>query len=147
TGATGAAGVTGATGAAGSTGVTGATGAAGATGVTGATGATGPTGATGATGATGTVPGLGTPGGAGPANAGVDCVLGSVWLTAARWGQGMPANGQLLLINQYTALFSLLGTTYGGDGMTNFALPNLGSVTPNGLTYMICVNGAFPSPN
>lgn len=34
-------------------------------------------------------------------------------------------NGQLLPIRQYTALFSLLGTTYGGDGTTTFALPNL----------------------
>ncbi len=34
-------------------------------------------------------------------------------------------NGQLLPINQNQALFSLLGTTYGGDGRTNFALPNL----------------------
>jgi len=33
-------------------------------------------------------------------------------------------NGQLLPINQNQALFSLLGTTYGGDGRTNFALPN-----------------------
>ncbi len=32
--------------------------------------------------------------------------------------------GQLLPINQNTALFSLLGTTYGGNGQTNFALPN-----------------------
>lgn len=34
-------------------------------------------------------------------------------------------NGQLLPISQNTALFSLLGTTYGGDGKSNFALPNL----------------------
>lgn len=34
-------------------------------------------------------------------------------------------DGQLLPISQNTALFSLLGTTYGGDGRTNFALPNL----------------------
>ena len=34
-------------------------------------------------------------------------------------------NGQLLSISQNTALFSLLGTTYGGDGKSNFALPNL----------------------
>jgi len=34
-------------------------------------------------------------------------------------------NGQLLPISQNTALFSLLGTNYGGDGRTNFALPNL----------------------
>jgi microcystin-dependent protein len=34
-------------------------------------------------------------------------------------------NGQILPINQHTALFSLLGTTYGGDGRTTFALPDL----------------------
>jgi len=34
-------------------------------------------------------------------------------------------NGQLLPIDQYAALFSILGTTYGGNGTTNFALPNL----------------------
>jgi microcystin-dependent protein len=34
-------------------------------------------------------------------------------------------NGQILPISQNTALFSLLGTNYGGDGKTNFALPNL----------------------
>jgi microcystin-dependent protein len=34
-------------------------------------------------------------------------------------------NGQLLPINQNQALFSLLGTTYGGDGRVNFALPDL----------------------
>ena len=39
-------------------------------------------------------------------------------------------NGQLLPINQNQALFSLLGTTYGGNGQTNFALPNLQGKTP-----------------
>jgi len=34
-------------------------------------------------------------------------------------------NGQLLPISTYSALFSLLGTMYGGDGRSNFALPNL----------------------
>ncbi len=47
-------------------------------------------------------------------------------------------NGQLLPINQNQALFSLLGTTYGGDGRVNFALPNLQGRTPihtgNGFT-------------
>lgn len=33
--------------------------------------------------------------------------------------------GQLLALNQYTALFALLGTTYGGNGVQNFQLPNL----------------------
>jgi len=39
-------------------------------------------------------------------------------------------NGQLLPINQNQALFSLLGTTYGGDGRVNFALPNLQGSIP-----------------
>jgi len=39
-------------------------------------------------------------------------------------------NGQLLPIAQNTALFSLLGTTYGGNGTSNFALPNLQSRVP-----------------
>ncbi len=39
-------------------------------------------------------------------------------------------NGQLLPINQNQALFSLLGTTYGGDGRVNFALPDLRGRTP-----------------
>jgi len=39
-------------------------------------------------------------------------------------------NGQLLPINQNTALFSLLGTQYGGNGTTNFALPNLQGMAP-----------------
>lgn len=39
-------------------------------------------------------------------------------------------NGQLLPLSQNTALFSLLGTTYGGNGTTNFALPNLQARTP-----------------
>ena len=40
------------------------------------------------------------------------------------------SNGQLLPINQNQALFSLLGTTYGGDGRVNFALPDLRGRTP-----------------
>jgi len=39
-------------------------------------------------------------------------------------------NGQLLPISQNTALFSLLGTTYGGDGKSNFALPDMQGNTP-----------------
>src|ERR1051325_9890486 len=39
-------------------------------------------------------------------------------------------NGQLLPINQNQALFSLLGTTFGGDGQVNFALPDLRGRTP-----------------
>jgi len=43
------------------------------------------------------------------------------------WAQ---CNGQVLPISQNTALFSLLGTTYGGDGKSNFALPNFQGSAP-----------------
>ena len=39
-------------------------------------------------------------------------------------------DGQLLPIQQYTALYAVIGTTYGGDGMTNFALPDLRARVP-----------------
>jgi microcystin-dependent protein len=58
-------------------------------------------------------------------------------------------NGQTLPIAQYSALFSLLGTYYGGDGRTNFALPNLqgqvavhwGTAPAGGPTYAIGQTG------
>ncbi|MET0395070.1 MAG: tail fiber protein [Chitinophagaceae bacterium] len=37
----------------------------------------------------------------------------------------LPCDGTMLPVSKYSALFSLLGTTYGGDGQTNFALPDL----------------------
>jgi microcystin-dependent protein len=43
-------------------------------------------------------------------------------------------NGQLIPITQMTALFSLLGTFYGGNGTTTFALPNLQGTSPIGYT-------------
>jgi microcystin-dependent protein len=42
-------------------------------------------------------------------------------------------NGQTMPINQNQALFSLLGTTYGGNGVQTFALPNLQGLTPVGF--------------
>jgi microcystin-dependent protein len=44
------------------------------------------------------------------------------------------ANGQLLNISQFQALFSLYGTTYGGDGRTTFAIPNLQGRAPVGVS-------------
>lgn len=44
----------------------------------------------------------------------------------------LACNGQLLSIQQYSAVFSLLGTTYGGDGVSTFALPDLRSRIPVG---------------
>lgn len=42
-------------------------------------------------------------------------------------------NGQLLAISSYTALFSIIGTTYGGDGRTTFGLPDLQTRIPKGI--------------
>jgi microcystin-dependent protein len=59
-------------------------------------------------------------------------------------------NGQLLPISQNTALFSLLGTTYGGDGLTTFALPTAKPVfTATGAVLLQCIalQGVFPSRN
>jgi microcystin-dependent protein len=66
-------------------------------------------------------------------------------LTAATVANGLPASGQLLPISQNTALFALIGTTYGGDGQTTFALPDLRGLAPNHMTYSICDAGIFPS--
>ena len=54
-------------------------------------------------------------------------------------------NGQLLPINQNQALFSLLGTQYGGNGTTNFALPDLRSRTPVGYGPSVASNWQPPS--
>lgn len=53
-------------------------------------------------------------------------------------------DGQLLPISQNTALFSLLGTKYGGDGRTTFALPKISSP---GVKHCIALVGIFPSRN
>lgn len=76
---------------------------------------------------------------------GGECVMGQVYLSAARVMEGIPANGQVMSIQQNTALFSLLGTTFGGDGMTTFKLPDLRAVAPNNMSYYICDQGIFPS--
>jgi hypothetical protein len=124
----------------------GATGPAGPAGVAGPTGATGPAGPAGPDALADAFVGkFGTSTGNALASNGTDCTLGSILLTATIRAVGTPANGQLLLINQNTALFSLLGTTYGGNGVTTFALPDLRALAPNNMTYSICDQGVFPS--
>src|SRR5262249_1928581 len=63
----------------------------------------------------------------GGSGAGEEPFIAEVRLTAFNFAPGGWAfcDGQLLAISQNTALFSLLGTTYGGDGRTTFALPDL----------------------
>lgn len=62
-----------------------------------------------------------------PAQAGLDPFVGEIsWVGANFCPRGWAeANGQLVPIAQNTALFALLGTYYGGDGQTTFALPDL----------------------
>lgn len=69
-----------------------------------------------------------------PAKAGVEPYIGDIMLTGYNFcPRGWAAtDGQLLLISQNTALFSLLGTTYGGDGRTTFGLPDLRGRTAMG---------------
>lgn len=90
-----------------------------------------------------------------------EAMIGEVKLFA---GNFAPRNwafceGQLLPINQNQSLFSILGTFYGGDGRTTFALPKLEplpSVPEHGrsktkqsskLKYIICLQGIYPSRN
>lgn len=78
---------------------------------------------------------------------GAQCTVGQVILTAGSTAPGgtLPADGQLLPISQNAVLFALLGTRYGGNGTTTFALPNLKKAAPNGLTYSICeYNSVYP---
>ncbi|MGC2619888.1 MAG: phage tail protein, partial [Acidobacteriaceae bacterium] len=79
-------------------------------------------------------------------SAGAQCTLGSITLNVAVQypDNYVPADGRLLAINTDTALFSLIGTNYGGNGTTNFALPDLRSAAPNNTQYLICISGVFP---
>ncbi|WP_017811218.1 InlB B-repeat-containing protein [Paenibacillus shenyangensis] len=55
------------------------------------------------------------------------------------------AAGQQLSISSNTALFSLLGNNFGGDGKTTFALPDLRAKAPGGMSYYIALQGIFPN--
>jgi hypothetical protein len=166
-GPAGPAGATGPTGPAGTVGATGATGPPGPPGTAGATGAAGPQGPTGPTGPAGPTgpPGSSTedpklvalaailgPATSAPpqrafgANGLENCTVGQIIFTAypATGGSVHPADGSLLPISTNTALFSVIGTTFGGDGTTTFAVPNLQAYVPTGLYYSVCVGGIFP---
>jgi Phage Tail Collar Domain/Collagen triple helix repeat (20 copies) len=148
-------GLTGPQGPQGPRGDTGATGAQGPTGPAGPQGPIGPTGPQGPTGSNATIPanltalsnGLGIAGyGMMAHDASYSCVLGQILLTPYNAGGGLaPAAGQLLPISQNTALFSLIGTNFGGDGVNTFALPDLRPFAPQGTVYSICLTGVFPS--
>ena len=57
-----------------------------------------------------------------------------------------PCEGQLRVITQERSLFAVLGTRYGGDGQSTFALPNLKGKAPDpNMHYCIAMRGDFPS--
>jgi microcystin-dependent protein len=72
-----------------------------------------------------------------PALAGPEPFVGELMLVGFNWcpRNFAKAEGQLLPIAQNTALFSLLGTTYGGDGRNTFALPDLRGRVPVGAGH------------
>jgi Phage Tail Collar Domain/Collagen triple helix repeat (20 copies) len=153
-GATGAAGPAGPAGSAGPIGPAGPAGPMGAAGATGAAGPAGPMGAIGPAGPAGPTGPAGTTGIFGSnsldfnqgSSGGADCTIGSIQLSAATLytTNYLPADGRTLPIEDYVALFSLIGVNYGGNGTTDFALPNLKSAAPNNTIYLICVTGIFP---
>jgi len=56
----------------------------------------------------------------------------------------LACNGQLLSIAQNQALFALIGTKFGGNGETDFALPDYTRLAPTGSTYLIDSTGSAP---
>ena len=60
-------------------------------------------------------------------------------------GNFMACDGSELKIHDYPALYSILGTVYGGDGKTTFNLPTIN--TGDDSIYIICVNGTYPYRN
>jgi microcystin-dependent protein len=78
----------------------------------------------------------------------MDQILGTISLLPYIFAPSdmMECKGQILQIQQNSGLFALIGTTYGGNGTTTFALPNLQGTEPlPGLKYCIVTDGVFPS--
>jgi hypothetical protein len=109
----------------------------------GPAGPAGPTGPSGTTGIFGTFD-IGNFSGGGGGT--VECTIGSILLNVSSEypSNYLPADGRLLNIASNTALFSLIGVNYGGNGTSNFALPDLRSAAPNNTQYLICAIGVFP---
>ncbi len=76
----------------------------------------------------------------------MDPILGQLILFAGNFAPvgWAHCNGELRRITENTALFSILGTQYGGDGVHTFAMPKLDAPV-EGLRYLIAIQGVFPS--
>lgn len=58
----------------------------------------------------------------------------------------MACRGQFLSISEYSTLFSLIGTKFGGNGISNFGLPDLSDAEPiSDMIYCINLEGIYPS--
>lgn len=85
--------------------------------------------------------------------ASTDPYMGSVSLLAFSWAMSgwALATGSLLNIDQNDSLYSLIGTYYGGNGTTTFALPNVtlpvlveDQGADNDMSFQIALNGTYP---
>lgn len=84
-----------------------------------------------------------------PAAAQVDQYVGSLFQFGMNWCPDgwLPANGQLLAISQYSPLYALYGTTYGGDGQVTFALPDLRERMPVSYNNNLPIGASTGSPS
>ena len=74
-----------------------------------------------------------------------DIVLFSFDFVPVYW---MACEGQTLQISTNQALFTLLGTSFGGDGISNFKLPDMRNSVPIvGMHYCISLQGIYPNRN
>jgi microcystin-dependent protein len=75
-----------------------------------------------------------------------DSHIGEILMTAANYcpGSSVEADGRELPLHYYDALFSLLGTSFGGRYPVSFRLPDLRKFAPPNIKYCLVLNGAFP---
>ena len=81
----------------------------------------------------------------------VDLYIGQVEFLAANYCPDgwPPGDGRLLSISEYPAQFRVIGTTYGGDGVTSFAMPKVAMATEGGgatLKACVTIRGSYPPP-
>ena len=73
--------------------------------------------------------------------------IGEIKLFGGAWspkGWAFCRGQQLAVGQQWAALFSVIGTNHGGDGVHTFNLPKIDSLSQYGPHYIICVQGNYP---